>query len=90
MFKIIVTIILTVVAVLFAVQNFDHVPVYLFWGKALDIRLVFVVAIAGVSGYLVRLFIGLGREDKLKRQLQASLKRHHSMKKRTSEFEEEL
>ena len=90
MFKIISTVILTALVVLFAVQNFDHVPVYVFWGKALNIRLIFVVAIAGVGGYLVRLFIGLGREDKLKRQLHASLKRHRSMKKITNEFDEEL
>jgi len=90
MFKIIVTIISTAVVVLFAVQNFDHVPVYIFWGKALNIRLIFVVAIAGVGGYLVRLFIGIGREERLKRQVHTLLRRHRSMKKRTNEFDEEL
>ncbi len=88
MLKFTLTVLLTTVAVLFAVQNFEHVPVYIFWGKALNIRLVFVVAIAGVGGYLVRLFIGIGREERLKRQVQTLLKRHRSVKKRTEEFDE--
>jgi len=88
MLKFTVTVILTTVVVLFAVQNFEHVPVYIFWGKALNIRLVFVVAIAGVGGYLVRLFIGIGREERLKRQVQTLLKRHRSVEKRTEEFDE--
>jgi uncharacterized integral membrane protein len=79
MYKTITTIILTVIAVLFGMQNFDHVPVYIFWGKAVNIRLIFVIAIAGVGGYLVRLFIGLAREDALKRRLQAM--RMNSVKK---------
>lgn len=79
MYKTITTIILTVVAVLFGMQNFDHVPVYIFWGKAVNIRLIFVIAIAGVGGYLIRLFIGLAREDVLKRRLQAM--RMNSVKK---------
>ncbi len=90
MLKFTLTVILTTVVVLFAVQNFEHVPVYIFWGKALNIRLVFVVAIAGVGGYLVRLFIGISREERLKRQVQTLLKRHRSVKKRTEEFDEEL
>jgi len=90
MLKFTLTVMLTTVVVLFAVQNFEHVPVYIFWGKALNIRLVFVVAIAGVGGYLVRLFIGIGREERLKRQVQTLLKRHRSVKKRTEEFDEKL
>ena len=90
MFKIIATIISTAVVVLFAVQNFEHVPVYIFWGKAVKIRLIFVIAIAVVGGYLVRLFIGIGREERLKRQVHTLLSRHSSMKKRINEFDEEL
>ena len=59
MFRTMTTIILTVIGVLFGMQNFDHVPVYIFWGKAIQIRLIFVVAIAGVAGYLIRHFIGM-------------------------------
>ena len=68
MFKTMTTIILTVIGVLFGMQNFDHVPVYIFWGKAIQIRLIFVVAIAGVAGYLIRHFIGMVREDALRRR----------------------
>ena len=71
MVKTIATIMMTAVGVLFGVQNFDHVPVYLFFGKAIQIRLIFVIAIAGVGGYLARYFIGIMREDVLKKRLQA-------------------
>jgi uncharacterized integral membrane protein len=71
MFKTITTIILTVVVVLFGMENFDHVPVYIFWGKAVNIRLIFVIALAGAGGYLIRHFVGIAREDALKRRLQA-------------------
>ena len=56
------------IGVLFGMQNFDHVPVYIFWGKAIQIRLIFVVAIAGIAGYLIRHFIGMAREDALRRR----------------------
>ena len=71
MFKTVTTIVLTGFGVLFGMQNFDHVPVYLFWGKAVNIRLIFVIALAGIGGYLIRHFIGIAREDGLKRRLQA-------------------
>ncbi len=71
MIKTMTTIILTVIGVLFGMQNFDHVPVYIFWGKAINIRLVFVIAIAGASGYLIRHFVGLAREDALRRRFQS-------------------
>lgn len=92
MAKTIVTIILTAIGVLFGMQNFDHVPVYLFWGKAVNIRLIFVIAIAGVGGYLIRHFTGIAREDALKRQLQAM--RMNTVNKRrrnkgVSDFDEE-
>ena len=69
MFRTMTTIILTVIGVLFGMQNFDHVPVYIFWGKAVNIRLIFVIAIAGVGGYLIRHFIGIAREDALRRKV---------------------
>ena len=89
MFKTITTIILTALGVLFGMQNFDHVPVYLFWGKALSIRLIFVIAIAGVAGYLIRHFIGITREDALKRRLQAvrmNAVTRHRRKKKTDDY----
>ena len=63
------TIVLTMIAVLFSIQNFDHVPLYIFWGKAINIRLIFVIAIAGICGYLIRHFTGIAREDRLRRQI---------------------
>jgi len=71
MFKTVTTIVLTALGVLFGMQNFDHVPVHLFWGKAVNIRLIFVIAIAGLAGYLIRHFIGMAREDRLRRQIHA-------------------
>jgi len=69
MFKTVITIMITACCVLFAMQNFDHVPIYLFWGKSIQIRLVFVIAISGVTGYLIRHFIGIAKEERLKRKL---------------------
>lgn len=77
-------------AVVFSIQNFDHVPVYIFWGKAVNIRLVFVVAIVGVTGYLIRHFTGIGREERLKKQIQATRRKsYYTARKETSEFDEE-
>ena len=70
MFKTIITIIVTVIGVLFSIQNFDHVPLYIISGKAVNIRLIFVIAIAGVVGYLIRHFYGIAREERLKKQIQ--------------------
>ena len=92
MYKTITTVILTAVAVLFGMQNFDHVPVYLFWGKAVNIRLIFVIVIAVVGGYLTRHLIGITREDALKRRLQAVRMNSVSKprkRKQTDEFEDE-
>ncbi len=92
MVKTIVTVILTVIGVLFGMQNFDHVPVYLFWGKAVNIRLIFVIAIAGVGGYLIRHFVGIAKEDALKRRLQSvkmNTVNKRRMNKSLSDFDEE-
>ncbi|HIJ58068.1 MAG TPA: hypothetical protein HPP41_00165 [Deltaproteobacteria bacterium] len=90
MFKTLTTIILTALVVLFGVQNFDHVPVYIFWGKALNIRLIFVVAIAGTGGYLIRHFVGLKREERLKRQFRMLSRNNFkgNSRKRTDEFDD--
>ncbi|SLM32737.1 Magnetosome protein MamL [Desulfamplus magnetovallimortis] len=82
MFKTIMTIVLTVVGVLFSMQNFDHVPVYFFSGKPVNIRLIFVIAICGLTGYLMRHFFGIAREERLKRQIYL-LKRNNDRKLRS-------
>ncbi|NVM23892.1 MAG: hypothetical protein HWN68_19200 [Desulfobacterales bacterium] len=70
MLKTFTTIIVTALVVLFGVQNFDHVPVYIFWGKMVRIRLIFVIALAVTIGYLIRHFVGIRREETLKREFQ--------------------
>ncbi|MBF0119415.1 MAG: LapA family protein [Desulfobacterales bacterium] len=90
MFKIIVTIVLTILSLLFIIQNFDYVPVYFFWGKAFNIRLFFVIAISGAIGYIIRLFIGIGREEKLKKKIYLMKKQMNKAKKRTNGIEEEF
>ncbi len=90
MLRTIITIIVTTIVVLFSLQNFDHVPIYFFWGKPVSIRLVFVIAIAGVLGYMIRLFTSINREEQLKKQMQAMMRRDHKMRKKISEFEKEL
>ena len=92
MYKTITTIILTGLAVLFGMQNFNHVPISIFWGKAINIRLIFVIAIAGVAGYLIRHFIGISREDAMRRRFQSM--RMNSMnnsqrKMKLDDFEED-
>ncbi|NVM57905.1 MAG: hypothetical protein HWN51_07285 [Desulfobacterales bacterium] len=91
MYKTLTTIILTVGTVLFGIQNFDHVPVYIFWGKVIRIRLIFVIAIAGTGGFLLRHFVGIRREERLKRQFQMLRRNNFKTKdrKRTDEFDEE-
>ena len=92
MYKTITTIVLTVIAVLFGLQNFDHVPLYLFWGKAVQIRLIFLIAISGVAGYLIRHFVGIAREEALKKKLRAvrvSPVNHPREKRKANDLEEE-
>ncbi|MBF0241705.1 MAG: hypothetical protein HQK64_04415 [Desulfamplus sp.] len=78
MFKTIMTIIVTVLVVLFSIENFDHVPVSFVAGKPVSIRLVFVIAISGLIGYLIRHFSAIATEERLKRQLQDILRRRGS------------
>jgi len=92
MFKTVTTIIITVICVLFSMQNFDHVPIYLFWGKSIQIRLIFVIAISGVTGYLIRHFIGITKEERLKRKLHQLImqkKAAAKIKASSSDFDED-
>ena len=66
--KILLTIIITTIAVLFGLQNFDHVPIYFFAGKPVQVRLIFVMAICSAIGYLLRFMIGISKEDALKKK----------------------
>nr|WCC90935.1 magnetosome protein MamL [Desulfobacteraceae bacterium] len=93
MFKTVSTIIITVICVIFSMQNFDHVPIFLFWGKSIQIRLIFVIAISGVTGYLIRHFIGIAKEEKLKRKLHQVLMQKKAAARKKAEqspFEDEI
>jgi len=69
MVKTILTVVITVIMVLFALNNSDHVTVHILVGKAVQIRLIFVLLLAGVVGFLLRHFVGVAREEELKRRL---------------------
>jgi len=89
MFKTILTVAITVVMVLFALNNFDHVTVHLLVGKAVQIRLIFVILLAGVIGYLLRHFIGVSREEELKRRLLAERKKR-GQRARLPDFDDDV
>jgi len=84
MMRTIFTVLVTVVAVLFTLNNFDHVPVHILLGKEVQIRLIFVILISGLIGYLIRHFIGVSREEELKRRLLAERKKKVERKRLTN------
>jgi uncharacterized integral membrane protein len=87
--KTIATIILTVIAVLFSIQNFDRVPVRLLWGNPIEMQLIFIIAIAGISGYLLRYFIGIRKEDELKRRFREFAEKKTRKRSSQTEFDQE-
>jgi uncharacterized integral membrane protein len=87
--KTITTIALTVIGVLFSLQNFDRVPVRLLWGNPVEMQLIFVIAIAGITGYLIRYFIGIRREEDLKRRYRALAEKKAKTRVSVSEFDED-
>ncbi|CAM2057520.1 lipopolysaccharide assembly protein A [Desulfovibrionales bacterium] len=89
MLRTILTVAVTVVAVLFTLNNFDHVPVHLLLGKAVQIRLIFVIFLSGLIGFLIRHFVGVAREEELKRRLLAE-RRKRSMQNRLLDSNNEL
>lgn len=69
MYKILLTIAVTGLLLLFGMQNSDHVPVSLIVGAPTKIRLVFLLVIAAACGFLVCYVRGLGREIRLKKEV---------------------
>ncbi len=69
MHKILITMVVTGLLVLFGMQNSDHVPVSLILGSPVQVRLVFLLAVAASCGFLFSYIQGLGREIKLKREI---------------------
>ncbi len=69
MHKILITIAVTGLLVLFGMQNSDHVPVSLIFGSPTKVRLVFLLAVAAVFGFLVSYIRSLGREIGMKKEI---------------------
>lgn len=69
MLKTILTVVITVILLLLALNNSDHVTVHLLIGQAFQMRLIFVMLLCGAIGFIIRHFIGVMREEELKRRL---------------------
>jgi uncharacterized integral membrane protein len=69
MHKILITVLLTGVLVLFGMQNSDHVPVSFVIGSPAQVRLVFLLGVAAMFGFLLSYIQGLSKEIKLKREI---------------------
>jgi uncharacterized integral membrane protein len=67
--KILLTIAVTAILIVFGLQNSDHVPISFIVGSPIQIRLVFLLIIAAACGFLYSYIRGLRREISLKRQL---------------------
>ena len=66
--RLLITLLQTVIVIMFAIQNFDHVPVYFIYGKPVQIRLIFIIASAFILGYFLHFLLGLNREEAIKKK----------------------
>ena len=69
MHKILITIVITGVLVLFGMQNSDHVPVSFIIGSPKEVRLVFLLGVAVSFGFMLSYIQSLSREISLKRAI---------------------
>lgn len=69
MHKILITIAVTGLLVLFGMQNSEHVPLSLIVGSPTKVRLVFLLAVAATAGFMVSYIRSLNREIQLKREI---------------------
>ena len=69
MHKILGTIAGSGVLILFGLQNSDHVPVSLIFGSPTKVRLIFLLSVAAVFGFIISYIRGLRREIELKKQI---------------------
>lgn len=88
--KILLTIIITTVVVLFAIQNFGHVPINFFGGKPVYIRLFFVMVFSGVIGWLIRFITGMHREEEIKKRYRILLAQYKKVNSKTAGDEDEF
>ena len=71
--QILLTVVATLVFVIFAIQNSDHVPVNFIVGEPTQIRLIFLILIAATAGFLFSYIRGLAREIQLKKEIRRIL-----------------
>jgi uncharacterized integral membrane protein len=69
MYRLIATTGLTLVMVLFALENSQHVPISLIIGAPAQVRLVFLLLIAAGCGFLFAYMRGVVREIKMKKEI---------------------
>jgi uncharacterized integral membrane protein len=69
MSKILITATITVFLVLFGIRNSDHVLVSFIVGTPTKIRLIFLLAIATIFGFLLSYLRGLANEIRLKKEI---------------------
>ena len=69
MHKILITIAVTGLLVLFGMQNSNHVPVSLIVGTPVQVRLIFLLIVAAAFGFLFSYIRNLNREIQLKKEI---------------------
>ena len=69
MFKVLLLMLATAALVLFGIQNSDHVAVSFVVGGPKQVRLIFVLLIAGTAGFVLSYIFTLNREIRFKKEV---------------------